>query len=105
MSAWSCAGRRLGKQGTIIPAGNRAWIHHETSGLQQDRWYSLVSFVEVRFPKGLSDEGMLLLAHELRQRVGQRAPVTVLTQGVQQDPCQVLGGHLAERERCRLRLL
>lgn len=64
--------------------------------------HSLVSFIEVRFPKGLGDERILLLAHELRQRVGQGAPVTFLTQGMQQDPCQVLGRHLAKRERLRL---
>jgi hypothetical protein len=77
-------------------------MHRETGGLQQGRWDSLVPFVEVRFPKSLSDKRVLLLVHELRQRVGQGAPVTVLAQGVQQDPCQVLGGHLEERERCRL---
>lgn len=65
----------------------------------------LVAFVEVRFPQGLHDEGILLLAHKLGQRVGQGAPVALFTQGVQQDPCQVLGRHLAEREGLRLRYM
>lgn len=76
------------------------WVWRETGVIRQNL---LVSFVEVRFPQGLRDEGILLLAHELRQWVGQGAPVALLAQGVQQDPCQVLGGHLAEREELRPR--
>ena len=57
----------------------------------------------MRLPQGLRDEGILLLAHELGQRLRQGAPVALLAQGVQQDSSQVLGGHLAERAglRCR----
>lgn len=62
------------------------------------RRHSLVSLIEVGFPEALGDEGILLLAHELRQRVGQRTPVAFLTQGMQQNPCQVLGRHLTEIE-------
>lgn len=71
--------------------------------LQQGKQSLLISFVEVRLPQGLRDEGILLLAHELGQRMGQGAPVALLTQGVQQDPRQVLGRHLAEREALRPR--
>lgn len=92
MSAWHWTGWSLGKQGTVE---SHQQVH-------QGRRHSLVSFVEVWFPKGLGDKGTLLLAHELRQGVGQGAPVAILTQRVQQDPCQVLGSHLTERERLRL---
>lgn len=73
--------------------------------VQEGKRSLLVAFVEVRFPQGLHDEGILLLAHKLGQRVGQGAPVALFTQGVQQDPCQVLGRHLVEREGLRLRYM
>lgn len=76
------------------PAGPKPG--RETGVVQQGQSL-LVSFVEVRLAQGLHDEGILLFIHELGQRLGQGAPVALLTQGVQQDPRQVLGRHLAER--------
>lgn len=80
------------------PARAEPWVWHETGVVQQGQQSSLVSFVEVGFAQGLHDEGILLFAHELGQRLGQGAPVALFTQGVQQDPRQVLGRHLEERE-------
>lgn len=84
-SAWGREGR---------PAGPEPGC--ETGVVQQGQSL-LVSFVEVRLAQGLHDEGILLFIHELGQRLGQGAPVALLAQGVQQDPRQVLGRHLAER--------
>lgn len=104
-SAYPSALHNLNPLGSVVPGA----YHGLTDEQQQEGLLyvvfgavEVVPFVEVRFPKSLSDKRVLLLVHELRQRVGQGAPVTVLAQGVQQDPCQVLGGHLEERERCRL---
>lgn len=85
------------------PVGTEPCARCETGEVQQGRQNLLVSFIEVRFPQGLRGERILLLAHEFGQRVGQGAPVALLTQGVQQDPRQVLGRHLAEREALRPR--
>lgn len=78
--------------------GAEPWVWGEIGVVQQAGQSLLVSFIEVRFPQGLHNEGILLFAHELRQRVGQGAPVAILTQRVQQDPSQVLCRHLAERK-------
>lgn len=84
-----------------LPTGPEPGVWQEASVAQHSL---LVSFVEVRLPQGLHEEGILLFAHELRQRMGQGAPVALLTQGVQQDPCQMLGRHLEKRGQLRSRL-
>lgn len=87
---WSAWGRERGGQPAGPKPGREAGVVQQGQGL-------LVSFVEVRLAQGLHDEGILLFIHELGQRLGQGAPVALLAQGVQQDPGQVLGRHLAER--------